>query len=347
MAMTFGYVESTGGVRIFYACERGMGTPLLIISRIAASTVMQFAANQAFNRELALGGSWFTYDRRDTGRSTKTGLAPTFDEMVDDVVAIAERIGEPCDVYGRREGGQLAVALAARRPESVRRLLLVSTHRYQNDRKRLPEYAQRVLRHMEADPLGGTASCWVQEYPGIVPSVALEAARRQLEAVPSEVGHAQDSVFDGLDLRDLGANCHAPALFLSQEHEIESLTLEAAGCLPCARVASWNQLGDGTINGAEWRRAWDEAFPMALTCRANESVHPSQNYGLSPRETEILGLVCRGLSNAEIADGLVIAPSTAKRHVANVFSKLGVASRPQAIVLAYEQGLFPAPGRRE
>ena len=345
MTLTLGYIESSGGTRIFYACERGVGTPLLIIHRMAASTVMQFAANQAFNSALAAGGSWFTYDRRDSGRSTKTGRAPTFVEMVDDAAAVAEMIGTPCDVYGRREGGQLAVALAARRPELILRLLLVSTHRYQNDRERLPEFAQRRMQHIEADPIGGIASHWVTEYPGIVPTVALEAAKLQVKALPVEAGRAQDAVFDGIDLGDHGANCHTPALFLSQEHEIQSLTLEAAACLPCATVASWNQIGDGTINGAAWRKAWDEAIPPVKRPRSLNAERLTSP--LSHRETEILALVCRGLSNAEIADSLVIATSTAKRHVANIFEKLGVSSRPQAIAMAYERGLAPAPTRRE
>jgi len=344
--MTFGYTESTGGVRIFYAAERGPGTPLLIISRMAASTVAHFEANQAFNRALSDGASWFTYDRRNTGRSTKVDHPVTLDDMLDDLEAMLDLIGQPCDVYGRREGGQLAVGLAVRRPHAVRRLLLVSTHRYQNDTQRFPEFAQRRLRHIEADPVGGIAATWVFEYPGIVPDVAIEAAKRQVEALPPLEGRAQDSIFDAVDLRQLGAECYASALFLSQEHEIESLTLEAAACLPRARVANWNSLGDGTINGAAWRKAWDEACPVAeATCESKGPLF--DDFGLSPREVEILALVCRGLSNAEIGDALVIAPSTAKRHVANIFGKLGVASRPQAIALAFERGLVPTPVRRD
>ena len=65
------------------------------------------------------------------------------------------------------------------------------------------------------------------------------------------------------------------------------------------------------------------------------------SFGLSPREYEVLGLIALGLSYQEIADRLSVSLSTVKTHASNIFSKMDVQRRTQAVMLAQKTGLLP------
>jgi NarL family two-component system response regulator LiaR len=79
-----------------------------------------------------------------------------------------------------------------------------------------------------------------------------------------------------------------------------------------------------------------EALVKATRQRASQP-----DYGLTGREQEVLSLLIEGLSNAEIAERLVVSVATIKFHVRGILSKLGVSSRTEAVAFALQQDLIP------
>jgi len=114
--------------------------------------------------------------------------------------------------------------------------------------------------------------------------------------------------------------------------------MEPAELLDAVRIVA---AGDALLAPRHTRRLI-EAFVAQGAAPAADDGELAE---LTAREREVLALVGQGLSNAEIAERLVLSPLTAKTHVARLFTKLGARDRAQLVVTAYETGLV-RPGRR-
>jgi DNA-binding NarL/FixJ family response regulator len=97
--------------------------------------------------------------------------------------------------------------------------------------------------------------------------------------------------------------------------------------------------GESLLSPSITRRLIEEVASRPRTGTAP----PAALADLTEREREVLLLVARGLSNAEIAERLIVSLGTVKTHVARLLMKLGLRDRVQAVVLAYESGLV-TPG---
>jgi DNA-binding NarL/FixJ family response regulator len=130
------------------------------------------------------------------------------------------------------------------------------------------------------------------------------------------------------------------------EYVYEALRAGASGFLlkdtPPEQLVAGVQVvasGDALLGPSITRRLIEE---FSRTRPADTPPPPSVQE-LTARELEVLGLIAKGMSNAEIAAELVVSETTVKTHVARVLMKLGLRDRVQVVVLAYESGLI-APG---
>lgn len=97
-------------------------------------------------------------------------------------------------------------------------------------------------------------------------------------------------------------------------------------------------LGDEDTAAAH-REAAESALAALRGAATPSAAEPAPLLGLSPRETQVLGLVATGLTNRAVAERLVLSERTVDRHVGNILSKLGVSSRTAATAVAVRHGL--------
>ncbi len=140
---------------------------------------------------------------------------------------------------------------------------------------------------------------------------------------------------------DNGARILILTTFDLDEYVFEALRIGASGFVlkddsPEQLIAAIRTVaeGDALLSPTITRRV------IQRFARMPRPAPPKEVEQLSERELDVFRLLARGLSNAEIGDELYISETTVKTHVTHILQKLGLRDRVQAVVLAYQTGLF-------
>lgn len=127
------------------------------------------------------------------------------------------------------------------------------------------------------------------------------------------------------------------ALTSFQEKELIKAVLKAGAISYLLKNVSAQELAQAIRAAHAGRSTLAPEATRVLIRSANEELGPGHD--LTPREREVLELMVEGLSNPEIADRLSVSRSTARAHVSQILSKLGVSNRAEAIALAFREKL--------
>ena len=299
---------------------------------------------RSFLGALAGGRTVVRYDRVGTGLSDRERpsqtLTPEFELAT--LCAVLEALQLECvSLLGVSCGGCTAVSFAARWPDRVDRLVLYGS--YANGHSLASPEARKGMVDLVRSHWG-LGSRMLSDIFG--PSWSSEERASfsafQRASADAQVAAALLELIYETDVREDLPRVRAPVLVVHRERD-RAMRLrgarEVAALLPRGDLVTLP--GDAHLpwhgDGGEVLRAIAPFF--GVTAPAASALQPTGTHGLSAREREVLGLVAEGLSDAQIAERLVISPHTVHRHVANILAKLRLPTRAAAVAYAARAGL--------
>ena len=348
MRQTTGFARLPGGLRIAFAVA-GSG-PAVVLPAWWVSHVVEdwrFDPLRRFFEGLAAERTVVRYDRLGTGLSDRERPPGTFTSAFEDetLCAVIDELGlARMTLMGISCGGCQAVSFAARRPERVDRLVLYGS--YARGHALGPPEARTGLIDLVRSHWGlGSrlladvfASNWSAEDRS-----AFTASQRA--SASAEIAAEMLALIYETDVRDELPKVLAPTLVVHREHDRAmrlSGAREVAALIPEADLVTlpgdahlpWHGDGDAVLRAVA--PFLGIQGPPAPVSEADGDALAE----LSAREREVLGLVAQGLSDAQIAERLVISPHTVHRHVANILAKLLLPTRAAAAAAAARAGLL-------
>jgi pimeloyl-ACP methyl ester carboxylesterase/DNA-binding CsgD family transcriptional regulator len=344
------YVAASDGVRLAWA-ESGAGTPL--VKAATWLTHLEYDLDSPVWRHWTafLSGHFrfVRYDERGCGMSDWDVRDLSLDRRVRDLETIIEaaRLTDPFVLLGISHGAAVCIAYAVRHPERVARMVLCGG--YARGALRRDDEARRT-----ALAVIDLASLWGSDNPAFrqvftslfIPGGTDEQLRWFNELCrkttsPKLAGTLLRARVD-TDVSGLLKEVRTPTLVLHARKD--AIAPLAEGRLLASEIpdAQFVELDSRNHVLLEHEPAWArfEEAVLAFTGQSAEAGTDPVFDALSRREREALALLVEGLSNANIAERLGISEKTVRNHLSNLFDKLGVWSRAQAIVFARDHGFI-------
>jgi pimeloyl-ACP methyl ester carboxylesterase/DNA-binding CsgD family transcriptional regulator len=349
------FCKTSDGVRLAFATV-GKGPPLVKASNWLSHVEHDWQSPvwRPFLEQLARHRTVIRYDERGCGLSDWNVADLSFESFVRDLETVADAIGlRRFPLLGISQGGAIAMAYAVRHPERVSHLVLYGA--YARGRlNRDPKPTQRI----ELDALLNLIRVgWGRENPAFrqvftslfIPGGSLEQLRwfNDLQRASTSPENAARLVAElsTIDVRDLAPAVTCPTLVLHAREDANIPFEEGrllAALIPGARLVTLESRNHLLLEGEPALRRFMvevDAFLGTAVEPATGAIPAVSFAALTARESEILDLIARGLDNAEIAARLQITGKTLRNHITNIFAKLGLTSRAQAIVRARDAGL--------
>lgn len=294
------------------------------------------------------------YDERGCGMSDwAPDGALTLDQWASDLSKVVEAAQptEPVTLLGISQGAATCIHYALRHPERVARLVLYGGYAHGAFIRGGPTgaVAYRAMIDLARVAWGHANPVFRQVFTSrFIPG----GTQEQLEwyndlCLKTTTGEIAASLLEArgyTDLTDSLAAVRVPTLVLhARNDEVVPVAQgrHLAGGIPGAEFVELDSRNHVLLeHQPAWTRFREEvlAFTQRSATGAEAAAGGSPFAALSPRERQVLALIADGLSNTEVAERLAISEKTARNHASNVFDKLGVWSRAQAIVFARERG---------
>ena len=286
------------------------------------------------------------YDRPGTGLSDRDGPPPlTLDDEVEVLAGVVDAVGvDSAVVFAGSAGGPIAARYAAEHPRRVERLVLYGS--YLNGSAIADAPAREMLLDLIRKHWGLGSRVLADVFiPGATAAERDEFVAFQRDAAPADLAARLLEATYTFDVENAAADIRCPTAVLHRRHDRAipfELGRQLAARIPDAAFIA--------LDGADHLPWYGDAGAVARALlefagvdRPDVETAPPRleaDGDLSAREREVLRLVAAGLSDAEIAERLVLSPHTVHRHVANIRTKLRLPSRAAAVAHAARLGLI-------